>query len=265
MSSSVSFVHINIHSTFLQREVHVSILLPAQHDKLQSYPLLLFNDGQDFPALNLAGTVGELQLENLLQPIVIAGIHANHRRTDEYGTAIRGDYAGRGAEAGATTAFVIRELIPFLHEHYHVRMSGNVYAGFSLGGLMALDITWNYPEFFAAAGVFSGSLWWRQKAIGEGYKDSDRIMHAQIRETAEAPKIKCWFQCGSNDEYDDRDGDGVIDSVQDTLECIGEMERKGFVWARDVFYTEVAGGEHNPATWGRVMPIFLEWVSKELS
>ncbi|MCE7060143.1 esterase family protein [Dyadobacter sp. CY343] len=264
MSSSLSFIHTHIYSNFLKREVDVTILLPLDFNKSSVYPLLLFNDGQDFPALNLSETTARMQHEQEMRPMIIAGIHANHRRIDEYGTAIRADYAGRGAEAGATTDFVISELLPFLREQYQVRSSGNAYAGFSLGGLMALDIAWNHSEQFSIAGILSGSLWWRQKAISDGYEDFDRIMHAQIRETATPPKLKCWFQCGSNDENDDRDGDGVIDSVQDTLECIGEMERKGLAWNRDVFYTEVVGGQHNPATWGQVMPRFLQWVSQVL-
>jgi enterochelin esterase-like enzyme len=247
-----------IHSSFLGREVAISVLLPRAHDPVRAYRLLLFNDGQDFEALNMAASL-EKQPD---MPFVVAGIHANQDRIYEYGTAIQADYADRGDKAAATTNFVLQELLPFLKSGHNIEMTGIAYAGFSLGGLMALDMVWNHPEIFSAAGVFSGALWWRQRALNEGYDDSDRIMHRQIRNSDRRPNLKFWFQCGSLDEYDDRDGDGVIDSIQDTLECIAELERKGYAWNKEVFYLEVPEGRHNPQTWSAVLPDFFKWISE---
>jgi enterochelin esterase-like enzyme len=258
---AVFFVTKSIFSVPLGREVMVSILLPQGYVPTERYPLVLFNDGQDFGALGLEETLNGLTGENTIRPMVIAGIHANHDRIHEYGTARQADYAGRGSKAAATTDFVLTELLPFLEKEYNIIQTGVTYAGFSLGGLMALDIVWNHSRNFSAAGIFSGALWWRQKALSEGYDDSDRIMHNQIRQSEVAPPLKFWFQCGSLDEHDDRDGDGVIDSIQDTLECIGELEKKGYSWDKDVFYTEVADGRHNTETWAKVLPAFLKWVS----
>jgi enterochelin esterase-like enzyme len=262
--SSTAFKDIEVRSEHLKRVVKVAVLLPLDYNPGKEYPLILFNDAQDFGALRLCDTYLDLLRSEQVRPAIVAGIYANERRLYEYGTAAQPDYAGRGSEAGATTAFVTEELIPLLSVNLGARRYGNVYAGFSLGGLMALDIVINHPSTFSLAGVFSGALWWRQKAIGEGYSDSDRIMHAQIRSLRDIPDTKFWFQCGSLDEYDDRDGDGVIDSVQDTLECIGELERKGYVWNKDVFYIEVGGGQHNQSTWAVVLPEFLKWASHNL-
>jgi pimeloyl-ACP methyl ester carboxylesterase len=136
---------------------------------------------------------------------------------------------------------VLHELLPFLKSHHNIKLTNITYAGFSLGGLMALDMVWNHPEVFSAVGVFSGALWWRQKALNEGYDDSDRIMHRQIEISDRKPALKFWFQCGSLDEYDDRDGDGVIDSIQDTLECIAALERKG-TYGTGTFFTSKCQG-----------------------
>ncbi|TLV02793.1 alpha/beta hydrolase [Dyadobacter luticola] len=252
-----------IFSHYLDREVTLSVVLPAGYNLEENYPLILFNDGQDFPALNLVDTLTFLQSEQLIVPHVIVGIHANFDRIYEYGTASQADYAGRGNKAAATTDFVLQELLPHLREHYDVQNHNITYAGFSLGGLMALDMAWHHPEIFAKVGVFSGSLWWRQKALDAGYDDSDRIMHAQIRNSAQKPDLRFWFQCGGLDEYDDRDGDGVIDSIQDTLECMAELEKKGYAWNKEVFYTEVIDGRHNTETWAKVLPAFLKWVSRK--
>lgn len=266
MNSAVSSqkiipVNIALSSIYLGRDVTVTILLPQAFSASERYPLVLFNDGQDFEELQMAETAAAMLSAGKIAPCVIAGIHANDARIYEYGIARQSDYAGRGTRAGATTSFVVRELIPHLTAHYYTRASGITYAGCSLGGLMALDVVWNHPELFSNTGVFSGSLWWRQKALDEGYSETDRIMHRQIRETKKVSPVKYWFQCGTWDEYDDRDGDGVIDSIQDTLECIAELERKGYKWGTDIRYVEVKEGMHNPETWAKALPDFLEWIS----
>lgn len=248
-------------SVFLRREVTVTIVLPPGFHAAETYPLVLFNDGQDFAALQMASTAAALQASERLVPCVIAGIHANEGRLSEYGIACQPDYAGRGDRAGQTTAFVLQELLPYLSQHYHTASTGVIYAGCSLGGLMALDAVWNHPDVFSAAGVFSGSLWWRQKGLDQGYAETDRIMHRQIRDTARSASLRFWFECGTWDEHDDRDGDGVIDSIQDTLECIAELERKGYTWGRDIRYLEMQEGMHNPQTWAKALPDFLEWIS----
>jgi enterochelin esterase-like enzyme len=248
-----------IYSTFLKREVTISVLLPPGHKGVESLPLVLFNDGQDFQALAVESTFTHLLGQGRIMPCMLVGIHANEARVSEYGIAAQPDYAGRGDKAGPTTQFVMKELIPFLVDQYHVKPNDATYAGFSLGGLMALDIVWNNPDVFSRVGVFSGALWWRQKSLDAGYQDSDRIMHLQIRTGSKKPGLQFWFQCGTLDETDDRDGDGVIDAIQDTLECIAELERKGYAWKKDIQYVEVKGGRHDQQTWSEVLPHFLQW------
>jgi iron(III)-enterobactin esterase len=248
-----------IFSECLQRHVDLSVVRPRIFKPGTRYQLLLCNDGQDFGALKMEQCISDLVQAGELPQLVAVGIHANGDRINEYGTALRPDYAGRGAMAGATTDFVLNELTPFLGKTYPVELNGIVYAGFSLGGLMALDIVWNHPHRFSKIAVFSGALWWRAKPISEGYHDTDRIMHGQINRSKSFPPLRFWFQAGSEDETDDRDGDGVIDAIQDTLECISELERKGYGWNKDIFYREIEGGRHDTNTWSRALPEFLRW------
>ena len=133
-------------------------------------------------------------------------------------------------------------------------------APFSLGGLSAFDIAWNYPHVFSTAGVFSGSFWWRSKSYDQGYDDSsDRIMHKLVRATDSKSKQRFWFECGSEDEYADRNNNGVIDSIEDTLDIISELEILGFEKGKDLRYLEIPGGHHNEETWAQAMPDFLRW------
>jgi enterochelin esterase-like enzyme len=240
----------------------LTVLLPPEYSQTEArLPLLLVHDGQDFPALTFSEILEESFREQRVKPLMVVGVHANKDRLSEYGTAHTPDYAGRGNKAALHAQFVLEELLPYLEEKYGATREAKdrVVAGFSLGGLMALDLAWNHSRIFSKVGVFSGALWWRKKAFDKDYLDSYRIMHQQIRQTESRPSLKFWFQTGTNDETDDRDGDGVIDSIDDTLDCIAELERKGYRWGKEVEYVEVAGGEHNPKTWGKVMPQFLIW------
>ena len=49
-------------------------------------------------------------------------------------------------------------------------------------------------------------------------------------------------------------------AIQDTTELIDELAAKGYRRGSDIVYLEVAGGRHDQATWGAVMPDFLTWL-----
>jgi enterochelin esterase-like enzyme len=71
--------------------------------------------------------------------------------------------------------------------------------------------------------------------------------------------LKFWIQTGTHDEKDDRNKNGIIDSIDDATDLITELEKKGFQRQRDIRYVEVVGGQHNQQTWSAIMPDFLEW------
>ena len=72
------------------------------------------------------------------------------------------------------------------------------------------------------------------------------------------PGQRYWLQAGTLDEDEDRNHNGVIDAIDDTLDLIRELKRKG-THDVDVHYLEVEGGRHDTQTWGQVMPDFLRW------
>ena len=191
----------------------------------------------------------------------MAGVHAANRLR-EYGTAGKLGYRKRGRKGRAYTRFLVTELLPFLQKQYrcHSEMQKHFIAGCSLGGLSALDIAWHNPQLFEKVGVFSGSFWWRSKSFEKGYDDdSDRIMHQIMRQGPKREGMKFWLQTGTNDERYDRNGNGVIDSIDDTLDLIQELQELGYSIDEDIAYVEIKGGEHNFGTWGRILPEFLKW------
>ena len=64
---------------------------------------------------------------------------------------------------------------------------------------------------------------------------------------------------GTHDETSDRNNNGIIDSIDDTLDLIRELEAKGYQRKTDIEYLELADGRHDVPTWGRAMPAFLQW------
>ena len=131
--------------------------------------------------------------------------------------------------------------------------------GISLGGLTAFDIVWNHPHLFGTVGVFSGSFQWRAGADDPYITPHHLIAHEMVRNSTYRPGFRAWFEAATRDETSDRDNNGVIDAIQDTLELIDELEALGYELGKDVVYMQVEGGLHDYHTWAQVLPQFLLW------
>lgn len=252
-----------IYSTLLDREVTVDFYLPV---KIKSGCQVLFlNDGQDGDSLHIADTLHSLSEKKKIKPLMIVAIHAQENRLYEYGTANHPDYLKRGSLAADYTNFIVKELRTYIENVFRTKLKASqcAIAGFSLGGLSAFDIAWNHPNVFSKVGVFSGSLWWRKKDLKKGYTDADRIMHAIIRKSKTKRKLKFWIQTGTLDETNDRNNNGIIDSIDDSLDLIKELKTKGYKNKKDICYVQVENGMHNQITWAKVLPDFLIWAFKK--
>lgn len=253
---------ITITSQYLQREVQVDLFISTGILPFREVNLLLINDGQNMKELGLTKILANLYSQNLIRPVLAVAIHASNDRKMEYGTAMQADYLGRGAKAGQYTHFILHELLPVIQKRfYQFQFTEKAFAGFSLGGLMALDIVWNYPGVFTKVGVFSGSLWWRSLDHShDAYEDElHRIMHQQIRKGTYHKGLKFFLTTGSLDESHDRNKNGIIDSIDDTLALISELESLGYTNGKDIRYINYEDGRHDIATWARAMPGFLTW------
>ncbi|HEV7331355.1 MAG TPA: alpha/beta hydrolase-fold protein [Flavisolibacter sp.] len=252
-----------IASHHLKRYVIIDVYRPKTILATDSLTLLLLNDGQNLEEMAFASMLNGLLTSEQVQPLLCAGIHCNKDRIEEYGTAGVQDYAGRGKKASAYQLFIVEELIPFLHAAYGVEeFHHKAIVGFSMGGLSAIDTLFNFPDVFATAGVFSGSLWWRSKDLNDGYEDDrDRIMHQLVRKQQYLPGKRFYFTTGSLDETADRNNNGIIDSIDDTLDLIKELERIGYKREKDIFYHNDEEGKHDIATWAKSLPQFLLWMA----
>ncbi|MCR9050320.1 MAG: alpha/beta hydrolase [Phaeodactylibacter xiamenensis] len=250
-----------LRSAWLKREVRVRVLLPPGYaESSRSYPLLVLNDGQDLEALRFVRVLERLYRKGKVGHFIAVAVHAGDRM-QEYGTTGRADYMNRGLKAGVYTRFLLRELLPLLRQQYRIDTDPQAHAiaGFSLGGLSAFDVGWHHPEVFGQIGVFSGSLWWRSKPFREEAPDADRIVQTYVETSKTCPPLRFWLQAGTDDEQADRNNNGIIDAIDDTLDLIKALEGLGYDRKQAIRYVEVSGGEHNPQTWGQVMPDFLQW------
>lgn len=253
---------VELPSDALERIVKVNFYLPVNVADPSTLSLLLINDGQDIEAMGFDKMISYLLQSETINPLLCVGIHCGEDRKNEYGMVIGPDFKGRGAKAGLYQRFILEELLPYIYSHYKITsFKERAFAGFSLGGLSALDLVWNNPTVFTKAGVFSGSLWWRSKDKSEkDYNEArDRMMHRQIREGQHYPGLKFFFQCGVLDEQEDRNNNGVIDSIDDTIDVMRALLRKGYLEGKDMAYLQLPDGKHEVASWAKALPVFLKW------
>ncbi|MBS4042805.1 MAG: esterase [Chitinophagaceae bacterium] len=259
IASSVVVEEHNLFSNYLDREVIYEVFYTPE--SLKNNPsLLLINDGQDLSKMPFDKLLNNLISSQQIHPVFCVGIHASEERKKEYGTSYAADYKGRGSKAGLYTKFILDELLPSLRTQFKISsFKEKSFAGFSLGGLSALDIVWNHAAEFERVGVFSGSLWWRRKAYDEGYDDNhDRLMHLQVKHGTMFPWLKFFIQTGVLDEKADRNNNGIIDSIDDALDLIAELKSKGY--ANDsIEYLQMNDGKHDVPTWAKAFVPFLIW------
>ena len=251
-----------IDSVFLKREVILDFYMPVSVADPSEMSLLLVNDGQDLRTMKFEDILDQLYEAGEIAPLFVVAIHCGPDRREEYATAAVLDFKGRGKKSPAYNSFIFEELLPFLRKTIVVpSFKEKSFAGFSMGGLSALDIVWNHQAEFTKVGVFSGSLWWRDKSqdAKDFDEDTDRIMHRQIREGEYAPWLNFFFEVGTQDETADRNNNGIIDSIDDTVSLIDELIKKGYDGITDIKYLELNDGRHDVPTWAKAFPEFLKW------
>jgi enterochelin esterase-like enzyme len=241
----------------------IYVFLPPNYslETDRHYRVLYVNDGQDMALLNLRYTVAHLCAARRIQPIIVVAIPTNEDRLHEYGTAVTVNAQGLGSKAAAYTRFLVEEVRPVIDQEFRASRGPEHTAilGASLGGLSAFDIAWNHPEVFGTVGVFSGSFWWRAAAVDLQITPNALIMPEVVRRSQKREGFRAWFQAATRDEVCDRDGNGVIDAIQDTLELMAELALLGYRPGVDMLYVEITGGRHDYDTWAKVLPDFLQW------
>lgn len=277
---------------FAPDRVRIAVHLPAGYDPagLRRYPVLYLNDGQDAAAVDLQPTLARLQRARLIEPVIVVAIHMLPDRMGTYGLSDRP--AGQslaaetrhgtvGARAHEYSEWVAKALVPYADAHYRTvdAPRSRAVLGWSLGALNAFNLGWQYPELFGRVGAFSPSLWLSSERGDAAAVERSRLAQAMVSRGKPRPGLKLFFAVGSAEETDDRDGDGIIDAVDDTRDLIlgsnrsaaprmGGLVQLGYSvnldyasgpTRADVALLLLDGGEHNQASWARMLPAFLQW------
>lgn len=290
--------------------LRVRVFLPPGYhtDFPGGYPVVYVNDGQDAEAVGLQPARDAMvlvsqassgdgatssPLDVAIVPVILVAIDAPPDRMAAYGFSDRTHslpastrHGAVGAQAQAYARWLVDTLVPMIDARFHTRREadGRAILGWSLGGAQAFAMGWEYPEIFGRIGAFSPSLWLRDGTPDE--TDVDRIQRARIAHRLVAQGeyhagSRFFFAVGDAEETDDRDGDGVIDVLDDTRDLIDGWRVAGEEAPRtkglrqlghsvnpdhaatpsraDVALHVLAGGTHAQASWARMLPAFLAW------
>jgi len=274
--------------------LRVRVFLPPGYDPDApvAYPVLYVDDGQDAEAVALQSWLDALTISGEIRPLIAVAIDMPHDRLGAYGfsdraaarSVVADTRAGPvGANAHAYAQWLAQALVPAIDARYRTRPHPDARAilGWSLGGAQALDSGWQYPEVFGRIGAFSPSLW-----LATDRRDADalqrtRIAQGMIARGAGPPALHAFFAVGDAEETDDRDGDGVIDVLDDARDLIDGWRVAGEAAPRmnglhqlghtidldhaaasshaDVALYVLPGGVHRQPSWSRMLPVFLRW------
>ena len=271
--------------------MRVRVLLPPGYAEGTSrYPVLYMNDGQDLQDVGVEATLQRLYAENEIEPLIVVAIDMPPDRMGSYGLFDRSarhaipaqtKYGPVGLKAQAYAHWLTTTLVPLIDARYRTRtgVEQRAIIGWSLGALSAFGIGWQYPDLFGRVGAFSPSFWVSADRSDVDSIQATRLVHRLVDASAPIPQPKLFFAVGTTEETNDRDGDGLIDVLDDTLDLINGWwapdgrPRKGL---RQLGYSVnmdaatgtssaaaslyvLDAGHHDQSSWARMLPVFLRW------
>lgn len=274
--------------------LRVRVFLPADYDPTSQigYPVLYLNDGQDAEAVALQTTLDDMTGRGEIRPAIAVAIDMPAERMAAYGFSDRAAqrslvattrHGDVGAQAHAYSEWVAMGLVPIIDARYRTRAraGARTILGWSLGAANALNLAWQYPDVFANVGAFSPSLWLSTQRGSPADIEAGRIAQRMIASGQYHAGSRFFFAVGDAEETDDRDGDGVIDVLDDARDLIdgwrvsGEPEPRAKGLRQlghsvnldhaakgtraDASLFVLAGGKHEQASWARMLPVFLRW------
>lgn len=280
---------------FAPEQIKLTVYLPPGYANSAAastrYAVLYVNDGQDMDAVGLRETLASLYAQHAIQPVIVVAIDMLADRASGYGLSDRktrhsvvGDsrIGPIGSRAYEYSEWVATQLVPYIDAHYRTEATarGRTILGWSLGGLNAFNLGWDYPELFGQVGAFSPSFWLAADRSSAQAVENTRLAQAMVNEAARKKPLRFWFSVGGKEETNDRNHNGVIDTVEDVQDLMNGFRADDGTHRRglrdlgyridadylhhpsrraDVAFYLLPEGEHNQASWKRVLPAFLAW------
>jgi predicted alpha/beta superfamily hydrolase len=256
VSTALSNVHI-ISNVFpmpqLGKSRRVWIYLPNDYDSQETkrYPVMYMHDGQNVfdAATAFSGEWGvDETLSNKQRSgdngcIIVAIDNGGANRLDEYSPYQNPSYGGGQGEA--YTSFLVNTLKPYIDSTYRTKPErGNTaIAGSSMGGLISLYATIEYPMVFSRVGVFSPALW---------FSDS---LYAFVSGKMKQADMKFYFVAGQNESQN---------MVKDMDSMISLLKSTGYT--NDEIVSRVkSDGAHSEWFWKREFGACYDWLFDPVS
>lgn len=159
---------LTLHSAMLNEDRTIWVRTPRGYDQgTSAYSVLYLMDGPGH-INEIGSTIDFLVEHDRMPPLIVVGI-ANTDRTRDLTPSHSDEKKPDGTEASPTSGggdrfldFIQKELMPEIEKRYRTSCY-RLFAGHSLGGLMAIHALITRPDLFNAYIAVSPSLWWNDK------------------------------------------------------------------------------------------------------
>lgn len=238
----------------------LDVYLPPNYalEPERRFPVLYMHDGNNlyFPELAFGGmpwrvdtTLQRLLALQLIQPLIVVGIHNTLGRNSEYTWSRVATRRGfEGGEGSRYAAYLIEEVKPLIDQRYRTLPAAEHTGvmGSSLGGLISFYLGLHHPEVFTRIGMISPSLWWNQReaiADARNYRSGHRL----------------WLDMGTREGYRRKVAENP--NLHNVRALKQVLETRGYVHGVDLGYLEDRGGLHNEWWWGQRLhlPLIFFW------
>jgi predicted alpha/beta superfamily hydrolase len=246
---------ITIHSNVLNEDRAILVRMPAAaQGKKDKYPVLYLADGDGH--INEVGAIIDfLASQNRCTPLIIVGIPNTDRTRDLTPTrADQRNAKGVFVQAEPTSGggdkfleFIQTELFPEIEKRYPTQ-SYRIFAGHSLGGLLAIHALIAHPDMFNAYIAVSPSLQW----------DDQHTLHQAQQFFAKQKEFKktLFFSLGNEGATPNGMGDG-FNQLQ---KLFTTAKPQGFIVRSERYPDEDHGSTTFLAHYAGLRTVFDGWV-----
>lgn len=225
---------VKVRSKILGEERTILVSTPSRNGQGQErYPVLYMTDG-DAHLTHARGTVDFLARNGLMPDLIIVGVTNTNRTRDLAPTRWAqpvpgnpGQTAALGGGADAFLDFFEKELIPYVDGHYRTAPY-RIFAGHSLGGLLALYALTARPDMFNSVIAASPALLWDDGFIV-------RRAHEFFKDRKELPRTL--FVTMANEE----EFQPAPTRFEQLRTILGASKAHGFVWDSKAMPEETHG------------------------
>ena len=249
-SVAAELASVDIHSAAMNKDISVTVLLPAAYaaDQNKHFPVIYFLDGFGGNGQRILAAFCKDTISKQADDLNVVMVSLGAVNTWYFDSPIN--------PASRWQTFLTTELIPYVDSHYRTvaKREGRAITGLSMGGHGAFYTAFRHPDLFVAAGATSGGVdirpfpknWDIAKQLGtleECAKNWEE--NTVINNLSGLPKanLSIIFDCGESDFFLN-----VNRALDKSLTDLGVKHT----------YTEYPGA-HNAAYWSKSFPLQVEF------